>query len=68
MIGPAREFDLDQLDQDVYDVFCARTKKITDFPLEYREKLRDAYRFSGVRRSTRYRGDVMITNDTRDLV
>lgn len=68
MIGPVREADIEQLDQDVYDVFCARTKKIADFPLEYREKLRDAYRFSGVRRSTRYQGDVHVTKYTRDLV
>jgi hypothetical protein len=53
---------------DVNAVFLDRTKKITDFPPEYQEILRNTYRFSATFYNSKYGWKALRTKDTLDIV
>ena len=58
----------DQLRQDVWDVFFARTKKIEEFDEPYRTTVVNAYRFSATRYFSKDNVVAPLTPDTMDNV
>jgi hypothetical protein len=65
---PANDTYSEKLYKDVFDVFLGQTKKLSDFPEKYRDVLKNAYRFAGVRYETKYPKEALRTNATLDIV
>ena len=59
--------DAEQMNQDIIDVYVNHSKRISDFPTAYQDKMVACYRFSGVR----FTGSPSIiadrTSDTLDI-
>lgn len=65
---PANDSYSEKLYKDVFDVFLGQTKKLSDFPEEYREVLKNAYRFVGVRYETKNTKIALRTRETLEIV
>lgn len=68
MSQPNNNDGSEQLYKDVCEVFIYHTKNIHDFPEEYQEVLKNAYRFSAVRYDSKYGKVAKRTTDTLDII
>ena len=68
MTIPAYDDYSEKVYKDVFDVFIAHTKKISDFSEDYQIVLKNAYRFSATRYETMPGKVALRTNDTLDIV
>ena len=57
-----------QLMQDVNDVFVTGIKHLDSFPVDYQERLRNIYRFHGIRYGSNEDFMPKINRNTLDLV
>ena len=68
MPNPKQAEDMQRLEEDAKAVFVYGTKKASDLPEPYRQRVIDYYRFSATRYNSSQETHVNVTFDTLDII